>query len=127
MKLEDLKKELLPYHISMFERCDEWWLASNNPGAALMIVKVSASRTPQIIHHPEEVLAPEALAARSKRQSQIEAAYLCHCRKKFEGLVDMLQNMCFQFEHNGDESDSDKAVLDAAEKALRSAEEVEGC
>jgi len=41
----------------------------------------------------------------------------------YDHLIKTLEEAYFQFAHNGDESDSDKEVLDAIEAAIKAAKE----
>ena len=53
------------------------------------------------------------------------AALLAHCWNRFDEVVAALEDAFFQFEHNGEESDSDKRVLDRMQAALAKAKTVE--
>ena len=58
-------------------------------------------------------------------EAQANAALLKHCWNRFDEVVAALEDAFFQFEHNGEESDSDKRVLDRMQAALAKAKTVE--
>jgi hypothetical protein len=53
-----------------------------------------------------------------------DALFIAHARNILGPLVDILEDAHSQFEHNGDESDSDKIVLDKMEAILAQAKTV---
>lgn len=103
MNIYELDKQAMPAPLSLFVAAD--------------------GQAPAFLLRCEDITGNQLVVAQAYDKK--DAGILKHCRNNFMKALAALKECYFQFEHNGEESDSDKDVLDSVAKTIEELEEVE--